>query len=328
MPIKKTKNIEAVFSQWKNNLKAALKGGINENNAHLLQCPSQVLMDLAQEKAAQPHPFRVWESSCVIEFKGVKYLKLLKTSGKRGPIEKPLAILRSYSDCTHRRTKKLEENCLTLLLERPSQHNLVAKRGNVVGKSLGRPAIQSDQEPAPLHTLRGSQQEFLTPLGKRGIIAFHTGHQYCTLSQPLHGDFQRFFLGPNPHSAIIRATHTLGRLAEAEPKSIAETSQTLLQKFNDTLKGLGEQILYHLEDRLYDYSLEMHASEARSFGSRLPSMTLRKGAHRLLLTLCPDKTQPYTFQRCALSLRTDNPNTDSAFNKEGFLEIWKSLQKK
>ncbi len=320
--------METTLSQWRENLKQALKDGINENNAHLLQCPSQVLLDLAQEKTEQPHPFRVWEQSCLIEFKGVKYLKLLKTSGKRGPTEKPLAILRSYNDCSNRRSKKLEENCLTLLLERPSQHNLIAKRGNVVGKFLGRPSIQSDQEPPPIATLRGGQQEFLTPLGKRGIVAFHTGHQYCSLSQPLHGEFQRFFLGPHPHSAVIRAAHTLGRLAEAEPKSIAETSQKLLKRFNDNLKRLGEEILYRLEHTIYDYSLEMHACQARSFGGHLPTTTLSKGPHRLLLSLCADKTQPYTFQRCAVSLRTDNPNTDSNFNKEGFLEIWKSLQKK
>jgi hypothetical protein len=328
MEIKKTKEIETLVKDWTIQLKEALKTGLNETNTHLLQCPSQVLLDFTNQKIPQPHPFQTWETSCLIEFKGVKYLKLLKTSGKKGPSEKPLAIIRSHTDPNHRRSRKLEEKCLTLLYENPSQHNILSKRGNIVSKFIGRPAIQADQEPAPLETLKGNQQEYITLLGKKGIAAFHTGHQYCHLHQPLNGEFQRFFIGPTPHSALIRAAHTLGKLADAEPKSIAETTTTLINRFNQSLVPFAERILGILEHRILDYYPYNHQNDAQSFGESLPKILLKKGAHRIYLSLCSDRANPYNFQRCAISLKTDHPSTDSQFNKEGFLTIWKNLQKK
>jgi len=325
--------IKEEFTQWNKKLEEAIKKGITEENSHLLQCPSRVLLEMHGKNIEIPHPYQVWQDSSVITYKGTKYLKILRIKGKNEnstTLDHPIGIIKSYRDSSQRRSKKtLEENSLTMLNEPPSQHRCISKKGNIVTKLIGRPVISPDDEPPSQENMKGNQQQYLTPLGKKGLVAFHTGHQYCSLNIPIIGEFQRFFIGNNPYSALQRAIHTLGKLANADSNNLQQATTKITGMFNLSLKALAKNIQNSIETCIDDYlDPQDHVHLVAAFGVMLPQISLANSGHKINLSLCEDKAYGYTFQSSAISLKTNHPNPTAHDNEVCFKSIWASLQKK
>lgn len=324
-----TKKEKEVLETWKRDLEKEIKNQttIPFEKRHLLQCPYRFRLSYHNQSPTDA-PFSFWDSSCLIEYKGVKYLQMLAATrfGIKG--SRPLPLLRVYRDTLPKRFKG-EENALALMFEQPDADRLISKQGNTVRPRDGAlkkvPVILTEDAENLSRSKQPPQyQQELTPLGKKGVVAFHTGWQYgTTVGAASQGTFQRFFLGPNPESCLVRAAHTLRELAEGDPKSIEKVSKNLRSHYEKVLHGFAGQLLRAI-DVSQDHSfISGLQRQATNLISSFPKVFFPCGS----LKLVPDLAHGYTYQTSAISLQMGNSNYDPSYNEKAFQDLWGQLSK-
>jgi len=317
---------EEIFAKWKTELQTALKSKtFPEEKTHLLQCP--YTLRLKQLKVETKHePFLYWGKESVVDFGNSRFLKMTRITKSHQPnLEKALPLVRSYRDGNH--NKKGEENCLTFLYEKPGDATICPQEGAVVdsrGTFMKYPSVLSEEARDFLRfKVTNHLQQVLTPLGKKGLLAFHTHHQYCDLNTINGGGFQRFFIGPTPDKTLIRIAHTLCKLAEADPKTINKAHENLRSLYLKSLRELGEKIVREIGNTVETSYMENLDRNARNFSTYgLPYIDLNQG--NVDLELCADLNEGYRYQTCAISLKIE---TDPELFHKKMTDTWKILTK-
>jgi len=334
---KPTQEEQAFFENWRKELEKALRGKkpFPTDKTHLLQCPATVRLTQHGFRPELPL-FHFWGAENIVSFRNTQYFKLIKvTKRSESNIEKPLPIIRSYR---HGGANKKGEQALTFLYEKPSDKRLCNVHGNLVDHGNHAhyyyPLVLSEDAQDTLRFKTTPQlQQQLTPLGKKGLLAFHTPQQYNSLENTLTGKFQRFFIGTTPESGIVRAAHTLRKLAKADPKTVKIGIDTLLTRFQTSLKDFAAVILGDFDDALEYGFVENLRHQAEDFARSLPSLNLGDDT---VLQLCPERTNGYTYQTCAVSLQAgkdpapkkDSDKTDKTPVEPieiNFPSVWKNL---
>jgi hypothetical protein len=318
------------FDSWEKELTTAVKtkGGFPLEKSHLLQHPACIRLGMLG-KSLDSHPFSFWSEGSVINFKGTKYLRMKKLN-KKTVNEKPLPILRSYRDSQGHDTKKGEIHSFTLLFEKPNEHRVCSKECVVdwTGSTyFATPVILSDE--GDIAKFRGNSisQQNLTPLGKKGVIAFHTKQQYSILDEAAMGygiqeEFQRFFMAPTPESAVVRAAHTIRKLAGADPKTTNKGAEGLVELFRKKLTNLGQSFLHNTNYVKETEFVNNLKTTIQGFSNE-PVLTIDLDEEETAkVSLCADLANGYTYQSCAVSLRFHHQLTQDEIQK-----IWQNLIK-
>jgi hypothetical protein len=319
---------EVFFANWKKDLEASLKGkSFPEEKTNLLQCPYTVRLN--QLKNSVKHePFLFWGKEAVVDFGTSRFLKMVRVTKSHQPnLEKALPIVKTYRDGNN--NKKGEENCLSFLYEKPGDANICPQEGAVVdsrGTYMKYPSVLSEEARDFLRfRVSNNLQQLITPLGKKGLVAFHTQNQYCSLDNLGNGSFQRFFIGPSPENSLIRIAHTLSKLAGADPKTIGAGLKRIKSLYLTSLKEFGQKILRDINNCIetsYIENLDRSAKQFSSYG--LPYLDLSKGGGSISLELCSDLNEGYRYQTSAISLKID---TEQDYFHNQVTETWKSLTK-
>lgn len=323
---KLTPNEEKFFLDWKNNLKELLnKGGIPEEKCHLLQSPFDIRLDQLGRKQTQ-HPYFFWSQDSVVDFTNTRFLKFIKMSkGKHTTYEKALPLAKSFR--TNSRNRKGEENALSFLYEKPGDVTICPPDGALVdsvGKDRKYPVSLSEDLRDYLRFKPNPHlQQILTPLGKKGIVAFHTNNQYCALESITTGKFQRFFLAPNPIKSLVRVSHTLRSLSNGDPKQIQKVTRRLEKRFSKELSLFGKRIIEEIDTTLeYSYYSNIEQNSLRFSNYALPGLDLGDGY--INLSLCAELINGYRFQTSSLSIQIECP-PDKHENE--LQNVWKELSK-
>jgi hypothetical protein len=317
---------EEFFESWKKDLKKTLQGSVYpEDKTHLLQCPYTFRLNQLNAKVKH-EPFVFWGKEAVVDFGDSRFLKMVRITKSHHPnLEKALPIVKSYRDGGH--NKKGEENCLTFLYEKPGDTNICPQEGAVVdsrGTFMKYPSVLSEEARDVLRfRITNNLQQVLTPLGKKGLIAFHTNQQYCNLSDLNGNGFQRFFIGPTPNKSVIRIAHTLSRLSGSDPKTIAKGHEKIKKLYLESLRQFGQKILRDITNATETSYMENLETSARNFSNYgLPYIDLNKG--QATLELCSDLINGYRYQTSSISLKIES-NQDSFHNL--ITDTWKNLTK-
>lgn len=323
---KLTTEEEKFFQEWKKSLNTSLKNKqFPEEKCHLLQNPFDIRLEQLSKKHIQ-HPYHFWSQDSVVDFTNTRFLKFLKMSkGKHSSYEKALPLIKSFR--TGSRNKKGEENTLSFLFEKPGDVTICPPDGALVdsvGKDRKYPVSLSEDLRDYLRFRPNPHlQQILSPLGKKGIVAFHTGNQYCGPDSITYGKFQRFFLAPTPVRALVRVAHTLKTLCNADPKHVEKATKRLQKKFSEELSCFGKKIIYDIDNTLeYSYYSNIEQNSSNFTNYTLPRMDLGNGYASI--SLCAELINGYRFQTSALSLQIDCPPDR---HEEELQNIWKELTK-
>lgn len=317
---------ENFFQNWKKDLNEALKKKtFPQEKCHLLQCPFDIRLEQLGKKQAQ-HPYFFWSQDSVVDFTNTRFLKFIKMSkGKHTTYEKALPLIKSFR--TGARNKKGEEATLSFLFEKPGDVTICPPDGALVdsvGKDRKYPVSLSEDLRDYLRFRPNPQlQQVLSPLGKKGIVAFHTENQYCDLSTIPYGKFQRFFLAPNPIKALVRVAHTLKSMCNADPKGVLKATQRLQKRFSEELSHFAKRIESDINNTLeYSYYSNIEQNSNSFANYSLPSLELGNGY--VNISMCADLINGYRFQTSALSLQIECPPDR---HEEEIQNIWKELTK-
>jgi hypothetical protein len=317
---------EKFFQSWKKDLSDCLKKKtFPEEKCHLLQSPFDVRLEQIGKKQAQ-HPYFFWSPDSVVDFTNTRFLKFIKMSkGKHSTYEKALPLVKSFR--TGCRNKKGEENTLTILFEKPGDVTICPPDGALVD-SVGRDrkypvSLSEDLRDYLRFKPNPHLQQILSPLGKKGLVAFHTENQYCDLTTIPYGKFQRFFLAPDPVKAIVRVVHTLKSLCNGDPKQTQKATERLKKKLSEELSHFGKRIVDEIENTLeYSYYSNIEQNSVNFSNYSLPNINLGNGY--LNINLCADLINGYRFQTSALSLELECPPDR---HEEEVNNVWKELTK-
>jgi hypothetical protein len=317
---------EKFFTEWEKNLENSLKSELFPlEKTNLLQCPySFRLRQLNTEVKHEPYLF--WEKEAIVDFGNNRFLKMVRITKSHQPnLEKALPIIKTYRDGNN--NKKGEENSLTFLYEKPGDANICPPEGAVVdsrGTFMKYPSVLSEEARDFLRfKVANGLQQVLSPLGKKGLIAFHTHNQYCSIDSVNYGSFQRFFIGPTPDKTLIRIAHTISKLAGADPKTIGRGHKALTELYLKSLKELGKKVLRDINNTVETSYQENLDRNARHFSNyNLPYIDLNRGM--VTLELCADLNNGYRYQTSAVSLKID---TDPTTFQKTMSETWKILTK-
>jgi hypothetical protein len=299
---KVTKEHQEAFEAWKKALTLANKGAAFPwDKMHLIHCPFSLRLEQLGKKA-EIHPFTYWGESCVASFGNARYMRMGRAKRGDGTQEKALPLVRSYS-AGNVPCKKAEENTLTIFFEKPSEAVICPPKGAIAeARGLAKYPVSLGEEMVEYMRLRptATHQHILTPLGRKGLVAFHTGHQYCPVENLPRGKFQRFFLGPDVKSTCVRIAHTLRKLAEADPKTTQNGIEAIQKRLAAALKTTAHTVLYWLEPVLHYDQEENLIQQAKTFQRGLGCRVVL--GPEIFMNLCPDRVwgaRPDTF---ALSL--------------------------
>jgi hypothetical protein len=247
------------------------------------------------------------------------------SKGKHSMHEKALPLIKSYREGS--RNKKGEENTLSFLYEKPGDVTICPPEGSLVdsvGKDRKYPVSLSEDLRDYLRFKPNQHlQQVLTPLGKKGIVAFHTQNQYCNPEMVSYGKFQRFFLAPTPVKALVRVAHTLRAFCVGDPKQVKKASEKLEKKFSEELLHFGKRVLNDIDTTLeYSYLSNLEQGSLQFSNYALPNINLGNGY--LNITLCADLVNGYRFQTSALSLHLEcAPDR----HEEELRDVWADLTK-
>ncbi len=317
---------EEFFLEWKKSLEKLLKAkSYPSDKTHLLQCPFSFRLKQLK-KEVKHEPFIFWGKESVVDFGSNRFLKMQRITKSHHPnLEKALPIVRSYRDGHN--NKRGEENALTFLYEKSGDSTICPPEGAVVdfrGTISKYPSVLSEEARDFLRfKVVHNLQQVLTPMGKKGLIAFHTQNQYCSLESINRSTFQRFFIGPTPQDALVRMAHTLCKLANADPKTIKKGLSSLQSLYFQNLRELGQKVLRDIEvcmETSYVENLYRNAQQFAIYG--LPYINIGEG--RVFFELCSDLNEGYRYQTCALSLRIE---TDNEYFDSTTADCWKTLTK-
>lgn len=319
---------EEFFAKWRKDLEANLKTStFPEEKTHLLQCPYTVRLN--QLKTAVKHePFLFWGKEAVVDFGTSRFMKMVRVTKSHQPnLEKALPIVKTYRDGNN--NKKGEENCLSFLYEKPGDATICPQEGAVVdsrGTYMKYPSVLSEEARDFLRfKVSNNLQQLITPLGKKGLVAFHTQNQYCALDNLGSGSFQRFFIGPSPESSLVRVAHTLSKLAGADPKTIGAGLKKIKSLYLTSLKEFGQKILRDIDNCIETSYIENLDRSAKQFATySLPNLGLNKGGRSISLELCANLNEGYRYQTSAISLKID---TDQNYFHNLITNTWKTLTK-
>lgn len=323
---KVTTKEENFFHEWKKNLNICLgRRSFPKDSCHLLQCPFDIRLEQLGKKQTQ-HPYLFWSQDSVVDFTSTRFLKFIKMSkGKHTTYEKALPLAKSFR--TGNRNKKGEENTLSFLYEKPGDVTICPPDGALVdsvGKDRKYPVSLSEDLRDYLRFRPNPHlQQVLTPLGKKGIVAFHTDNQYSNLASIPYGKFQRFFLAPSPIKALVRVSHTLRSLANGDPKRTQRVTENLEKRFCEELSQFTKRIINEIENTLeYSYYSNIEQNSINFANYALPNISLGNGY--LSLSLCAELINGYKFQTSALSLQMECPPDR---HEDELKNVWKELSK-
>lgn len=317
---------EKFFLSWKDELGSCLKKkAFPVEKCHLLQSPFDIRLEQIGRRHIQ-HPYFFWSTDSVVDFTNTRFLKFIKMSkGKHTTYEKALPLIKSFR--TGSRNKKGEENTLSFIFEKPGDVTICPPEGALVdsvGKDRKYPVSLSEELRDYLRFKPNPHlQQILSPLGKKGIVAFHTENQYNNLASIPYGKFQRFFLAPTPIKALVRVAHTLRALSNGDPKRISKVSENIEKKFCEELSHFAKRISNEIENTLeYSYSANIEQNCMSFSNYALPRIDLGHGY--CSLNVCAELVNGYRFQTSAVSLEIECPPDK---HEAELQEIWKELSK-
>jgi hypothetical protein len=320
------KEEEQVFLDWKKSLQNLTnKKTFPEDKCHLLQSPFDIRLEQLGKRHSQ-HPYFFWSSDSVVDFTNTRFLKFIRMSkGKHTTYEKALPLAKSYR--TGIRNKRGEENTLSFLYEKQGDVTICPPEGSLVdsvGKERKYPVSLSEELRDYLRFKPNPHlQQILSPMGKKGIVAFHTANQYCELSTIPYGKFQRFFLAPSPLKGLVRIAHTLRYLSNGDPKGVQKVSKNLEKIFCEVLSHFSKRIISEIGNTLeYSYYSNIEQSSINFSNYSLPRVDL--GSGYASISLCADLVNGYRFETSALSLDIECPPDR---HEEEMQNIWKELSK-
>jgi hypothetical protein len=317
---------EEIFRNWNKELKkASSEKHFPIDKCHLLQCPFSVRIEMLGKKSGH-HPYYFWSQDSIVDFTNTRFLKFIKMSkNKNTTCEKALPLVKSFR--TGQRNKKGEENTLSFLYERPGDTTICPPSGALVdsiGKDRKYPVSLSEDLRDYLRFKPNPHlQQILSPLGKKGLIAFHTNNQYCPLDSVVYGKFQRFFVAPTPINALVRIAHTLRGISNGDPKLVQTVYKNLKLQFQESMSTFAKKIIRDIEDTLeYSYYSNIEQNSLNFACYSLPHIYLGNGYSSI--SMCADLINGYRFQTSALSFQIEcAPDR----HEDELQNIWKHLTK-
>jgi hypothetical protein len=317
-----TQSLKDTFNDWHEELSQAVcPEAFPLNKRNLLQCPASIRL---RSHGFDPdsEPFKFWGNEGIVNFKKTRFLKMNKVT-KSNHVEKPLPLVRSYSDGNY--SNKGEEFALTFLYEKSGGERIVSPEGEIVdngGIYSRRPTILAeDAYDSGKFRSNPSIQQNIKPLGKKGMISFHTGMQYCNLSEIPTGIFQRFFISPSPEASITRAIHTLRKLAGSDPKSIPEANRKAQYLYSLSLRDFGITIRDSIENVLEMGFTDNVKNQAEEIISSAPDFVLGN----IRISLCPELVYGYTYQGSAISIKLTRGDMTFEELQESCAHSWDTL---